>query len=698
MKSENLSKVRNIGIMAHIDAGKTTTTERILFYTGRVHKIGEVDEGSATMDWMEQERERGITITSAATTCYWNQHRINIIDTPGHVDFTAEVERSLRVLDGVVAVFCAVGGVEPQSETVWRQANKYHIPRIAFVNKMDRAGANFFNVLEMIENRLKAHPVAITLPIGTGELFTGVIDLITQQAVLYDGTSLGTQFFYAAIPDDLKDIAAQYRQKLIEEAANYDDVIFAKYLNAEEITAEELRNGLRKGTLENKIVPVLCGSAFRNKGVQRLLDAIINFLPSPFDVPPIEGINLKGTPVKRYPRAEDPLSALIFKIMTDQHVGRLCFIRIYSGAVNKGEVVYNPIAQKKERIGRLLLMHANKREDREILEAGEIGAVVGLKYSYTGHTICDPKNPVILESMEFPEPVIKISIEPKSKADSDNLINSMNKLAEEDPTFQISIDEETGQTLVSGMGELHLEILVERLVREFKVKAHIGKPQVSYRETVISSAQGEGRFIRQTGNKNQFAVVRLLIEPDQNAGDVRMENKIIPGTLPKEFIPAIEKGVRNSAKSGVLAGYPLQKIKIIIVGSEYRDEESTELAFEVAAAMAVEDALHKAEPALLEPIMALEVVVPDEYLGDVLNDLNIRRAEIVSMNKRSEANVIDAKVPLREMFGYATDLRSISQGRAVFTMKFSQFDYCEKKVQREIIQKTRGFIPEFLKN
>ncbi|MCK9482922.1 MAG: elongation factor G [Candidatus Marinimicrobia bacterium] len=684
--------------MAHIDAGKTTTTERILFYTGRVHKIGEVDEGSATMDWMEQERERGITITSAATTCYWNQHRINIIDTPGHVDFTAEVERSLRVLDGVVAVFCAVGGVEPQSETVWRQANKYHIPRIAFVNKMDRAGANFFNVLEMIENRLKAHPVAITLPIGTGELFTGVIDLITQQAVLYDGTSLGTQFFYAAIPDDLKDIAAQYRQKLIEEAANYDDVIFAKYLNAEEITAEELRNGLRKGTLENKIVPVLCGSAFRNKGVQRLLDAIINFLPSPFDVPPIEGINLKGTPVKRYPRAEDPLSALIFKIMTDQHVGRLCFIRIYSGAVNKGEVVYNPIAQKKERIGRLLLMHANKREDREILEAGEIGAVVGLKYSYTGHTICDPKNPVILESMEFPEPVIKISIEPKSKADSDNLINSMNKLAEEDPTFQISIDEETGQTLVSGMGELHLEILVERLVREFKVKAHIGKPQVSYRETVISSAQGEGRFIRQTGNKNQFAVVRLLIEPDQNAGDVRMENKIIPGTLPKEFIPAIEKGVRNSAKSGVLAGYPLQKIKIIIMGSEYRDEESTELAFEVAAAMAVEDALHKAEPALLEPIMALEVVVPDEYLGDVLNDLNIRRAEIVSMNKRSEANVIDAKVPLREMFGYATDLRSISQGRAVFTMKFSQFDYCEKKVQREIIQKTRGFIPEFLKN
>ncbi|MCK9244743.1 MAG: elongation factor G, partial [Candidatus Marinimicrobia bacterium] len=628
MKSENLSKVRNIGIMAHIDAGKTTTTERILFYTGRVHKIGEVDEGSATMDWMEQERERGITITSAATTCYWNQHRINIIDTPGHVDFTAEVERSLRVLDGVVAVFCAVGGVEPQSETVWRQANKYHIPRIAFVNKMDRAGANFFNVLEMIENRLKAHPVAISLPIGTGELFTGVIDLITQQAVLYDGTSLGTQFFYAAIPDDLKDIAAQYRQKLIEEAANYDDVIFAKYLNAEEITAEELRNGLRKGTLENKIVPVLCGSAFRNKGVQRLLDAIINFLPSPFDVPPIEGINLKGTPVKRYPRAEDPLSALIFKIMTDQHVGRLCFIRIYSGAVNKGEVVYNPIAQKKERIGRLLLMHANKREDREILEAGEIGAVVGLKYSYTGHTICDPKNPVILESMEFPEPVIKISIEPKSKADSDNLINSMNKLAEEDPTFQISIDEETGQTLVSGMGELHLEILVERLVREFKVKAHIGKPQVSYRETVISSAQGEGRFIRQTGNKNQFAVVRLLIEPDQNAGDVRMENKIIPGTLPKEFIPAIEKGVRNSAKSGVLAGYPLQKIKIIIVGSEYRDEESTELAFEVAAAMAVEDALHKAEPALLEPIMALEVVVPDEYLGDVLNDLNIRRAEI----------------------------------------------------------------------
>lgn len=684
--------------MAHIDAGKTTTTERILFYTGKVHKIGEVDEGSATMDWMEQERERGITITSAATTCYWNQHRINIIDTPGHVDFTAEVERSLRVLDGVVAIFCAVGGVEPQSETVWRQANKYHIPRIAFVNKMDRTGANFFNVLDMIESRLKAHPVAITLPMGAGELFTGVIDLITQQAILYDETSLGNKYYYAAIPEDLRDSAVQYRQKLIEEAANYDDMIFAKYLNNEEITAQELRHGLRQGALANKIVPVLCGSAFRNKGVQPLLDAIISYLPSPFDVPPIEGVNLKGTPIKRYPRPEDPLSALIFKIMTDQHVGRLCFIRIYSGMVSKGEMVYNPTIQKKERISRLLLMHANKREDCDILEAGEIGAVVGLKYSYTGHTLCDPKNPVILESMEFPEPVIKISIEPKSKADSENLINSLNKLAEEDPTFQISSDEETGQILVAGMGELHLEILIERLIREFKVKAHIGKPQVSYRETVISNAEGEGRFVRSTSNKSQFAVVRLIVESDRNINDVRIENRISSGTLPKEFLPAIEKGVRNRVKSGVLAGYPLQKIKIVITDSEYREEESTELAFEVAAAMAVEDALHKAEPALLEPIMSLEVVVPDDYLGDVLNDLNMRRAEIIGMNKRSDANVIDAEVPLREMFGYATDLRSISQGRAIFTMKFSQFDYCEKKVQREIIEKTRGFIPEFLKN
>ncbi|HPB00525.1 MAG TPA: elongation factor G [Candidatus Marinimicrobia bacterium] len=698
MKSENLSKVRNIGIMAHIDAGKTTTTERILFYTGKVYKIGEVNEGSATMDWMEQERERGITITSAATTCYWNQHRINIIDTPGHVDFTAEVERSLRVLDGVVAIFCAVGGVEPQSETVWRQADKYHIPRIAFVNKMDRTGADFFNVLDMIEKRLKAQPVAVTLPLGSGELFTGIIDLITQQAILYDDNSLGSQYYNIEIPKDLKDIATQYRQKLIEEVANFDDVVFAKYLNNEDITPQELQNGLRKGTLENKIVPVLCGSAFRNKGIQPLLDAIVNYLPSPFDMPPIEGVNLKGTPIKRYPRPDEPLSALIFKIMSDPHVGRLSFVRIYSGVISKGDMVFNSTVQKKERISRLLLMHANKREDREMLEAGEIGAIVGLKYSYTGHTLCDPKNPIILESMQFPEPVIKISIEPKSKADEENLINALNKLADEDPTFEISTDEETGQILIAGMGELHLEILVERLIREFNVKAHIGKPQVSYRETVVSVAEGEGRFIRQTGNKSQFAVVRLRIEPDSASNEVRIENRIVPGTLPKEFVPAIEKGIRNHVKSGVLAGYPLQKVRVIITGAEYREEESTELAFEVAAAMAFENALHKAELALLEPIMALEVVVTDEYLGDVLSDLNTRRANIINVNKRGDANVIDAEAPLREMFGYATDLRSISQGRAVFTMKFSQFDYCDKRVQREIIEKARGFVPEFLKN
>jgi len=698
VKSENLSKVRNIGIMAHIDAGKTTTTERILFYTGKIHKIGEVDEGSATMDWMEQERERGITITSAATTCYWNQHRINIIDTPGHVDFTAEVERSLRVLDGAVAIFCAVGGVEPQSETVWRQANKYHIPRIAFVNKMDRAGADFFNVLDMIEKRLKAQPVAINLPLGSGELFTGVIDLISQQAILYDDNSLGSQYYYTEVPKDLKNIATQYRQKLIEEVANFDDVVFAKFLNNEEITPQELRSGLRKGTLENKIIPVLCGSAFRNKGIQALLDAIVNYLPSPFDIPPVEGINLKGTPIKRYPCPEDPFSALIFKIMTDPHVGRLSFVRIYSGTVSKGEMIFNSTVQKKERIGRLLLMHANKREDRDMLSAGEIGAVVGLKYSYTGHTLCDPKNPIILESMKFPEPVIKISIEPRSKADEENLMNALNKLADEDPTFEISTDEETGQILVAGMGELHLEILVERLTREFNVKAHIGKPQVSYRETIVTTAEGEGRFVRQMGNKNQFAVVRLSVEPDPKSNEVRIENRIVPGTIPKEFFPAIEKGIRNHVKSGVLAGYPLQKIRVIVTGAEYREEESTELAFEVAAAMAFENALHKAEPALLEPIMTLEVVVMDEYLGDVLSDLNARRANIVGVNKRNDANIIDAEVPLREMFGYATDLRSISQGRAIFTMKFSQFDYCDTKVQREIIEKTRGFVPEFLKN
>ena len=698
MKVENLNKVRNIGIMAHIDAGKTTTTERILFYTGKIHRMGEVDDGSATMDWMEQERERGITITSAATTCFWNQHRINIIDTPGHVDFTAEVERALRVLDGAVAIFCAVGGVEPQSETVWKQADTYHIPRIAYVNKMDRAGADFQHVLKMITQRLKAKPIPITLPLGSGELFTGVIDLISRQTIIYDENTQGNKYYYSDVPNDLLPVVNEYHQRIIEEAANYDDQIFAKYLNGEEISAAELKQGLRRGTLQNKLVPVLCGSSYRNKGVQQLLDAIVDYLPSPFDVPPIEGVNLKGTTVKRYPRPEDPFSSLIFKIMSDPHVGRLSFIRVYSGQVGKGDMVFNSTLEKKERISRLLLMHANKREERESLSAGEIGAVVGLKSSFTGHTLCDSKHPIILESMHFPEPVISIAIEPKSKADSDLLIDSLNKLADEDPTFRIHQDEETGQTLVSGMGELHLEILVDRLVREFKVRAHIGKPQVSYRETILKPAQGEGRFIRKTGDKSHFAVVNLKIVPDSALNDVVVEHHLVDGRLPREFIPALVRGVRNRVRGGILAGYPIQKLRVTITDVTYKEDESTEMAFEIATVMALENALTNAQPAILEPIMTLEVVVPDEYLGEVLNDLNARRANISGMSKRSDANVVDATVPMREMFGYATQLRSLSQGRAVFSMHFSNYDYCDKKVQREIVEKTRGFIPEFLKN
>lgn len=698
MGMEDLSKVRNIGIMAHIDAGKTTTTERILFYTGRVHRMGEVDEGSATMDWMEQEKERGITITSAATTCFWNGHRINIIDTPGHVDFTAEVERSLRVLDGAVAIFCAVGGVEPQSETVWRQADKYRVPRIAFVNKMDRVGADYFNVLHMIASRLKAKPVTLTLPMGVGDTFSGVIDLIHRRSVIYDTASLGVQYFYGDIPAELQDQADEYYHKLLEEVVNYDEDLFAKYLNNEPITATEIKSAIRKGTLANAIIPVICGSAFRNKGIQLLLDAVVDYLPSPFDMPPIQGVNLKGTPVQRRPLLNDPFCGLVFKIQSDAHVGRLAYIRVYSGIIKRGDLLLNSTTDKKERINRLLLMHANKREEVESLAVGEIGAVVGLKATYTGHTLCDPKEPIILESMEFPEPVISIAIEPRSKADEENLINALNKLADEDPTFRIQQDEETGQMVVSGMGELHLEILVERLLREFKVRAHIGKPQVSYRETVLTSAEGEGKFHRITGNKLQSAGVKVTVQPAAELTEVAIENRLPGNTLPSELVRAIERSLINRSKSGVLAGYPLQKLRIVLTGVEYNPEEASEIAFEVAAADALEKALVKAEPAILEPIMNLEVVVPDEYLGDVLNDLNARRANIVNMGRRTDANVIDARVPLREMFGYATDLRSLSQGRALFTLKFDNYDYCERQVQREIIEKTRGFIPEFLKN
>jgi len=693
-----LSKVRNIGIMAHIDAGKTTTTERILYYTGRVHRMGEVHDGSATMDWMEQEKERGITITSAATTCYWHDHRINIIDTPGHVDFTAEVERSLRVLDGAVAIFCGVGGVEPQSETVWRQANKYHIPRLAFVNKMDRAGADFYNVLDMIRDRLKATPVAINLPLGSGELFNGIIDLVEMQGVIYDETALGGKFYPIEIPDDLKETAAEYRRQLLEEVANYDDVLMAKYLNNETISPAEIFSALRKGTLQNKIVPVLCGSAFKNKGVQPLLDAVVGFLPSPFDVPPVTGTNLKGNPVEREASIDAPYSALIFKIMTDSHVGRLAFARVYSGVIHKGDQVFNSVVQKKERVSRLLLMHSNKREDRDELSIGEIGAIVGLKYSYTGHTLCDSKNPIVLESMDFPEPVISITIEPKSQGDSEALEVSLKKLADEDPTFRISQDEETGQTIISGMGELHLDILIDRLFREFKVKAHVGKPQVAYRETVTRAAEAAGKFERQVGNKHHYAVVIVRVEPSENGQELIFEDHRSDDVIPKAFIPSIQKGIRNRLSSGLLAGYPTQKIKVSLLGGEYRDVDSTEMAFEIAGSMAVEEAVKKATPAVLEPIMALEVLVPDSYLGDVISDLNARRASIIGMNKRNESNIVDSQVPMKEVFGYATDLRSITQGRAAFTLKFSHYDVCDQTLQRYIIEKTKGFIPEFMEN
>jgi len=696
---EMLKNVRNIGIMAHIDAGKTTTTERILFYTGRLHRMGEVHEGSAAMDWMEQEKERGITITSAATTCYWEKHRINIIDTPGHVDFTAEVERSLRVLDGAIAIFCGVGGVEPQSETVWRQADKYQIPRIAFVNKMDRAGADFFNVLDMIRKRLNANPIAVNLPIGSGEMFTGVIDLVRFKSIIYDNSALGAKYYLGDVPEDLKETAQKYRDKMLEEAANYDDILFAKYLNGDVIEPKEIVQALRKGTLQNRIVPVLCGSAFKNKGVQPLLDAVINYLPSPFDVPPVKGVNLKGTEIERIADPEGPTAALIFKIMSDSHVGHLSFVRVYSGSIKKGTLVYNSTVGKKERVHRLLLMHANKREDRDELSSGEIGALVGLKHSFTGHTLCDPKNPIILESMVFPEPVISITIEPKSKADSENLKTALEKLSYEDPTFRMAEDEETGQMIISGMGELHLEILIERLLREYKVRAHVGKPQVSYRETVEESAWGHGVFDRKTGNKTQYAVIDIEISHDDSADHgVIIQNKISKLDIPLEFIPAVERGIQNSVKSGIIAGYPLHKIRIVLLGGEYRENESTELAYEVAASLALKDALQKAKPAILEPVMALEVSVPDTYLGDVLNDLNSRRTDIISVDKRKDINIIDGMIPLRESFGYATDLRSLSQGRAVFTIQFSSYEFCDKKIQQEIVEKTRGFIPEFLQN
>ncbi len=686
-----LEKLRNIGIMAHIDAGKTTTTERILFYTGRLHRMGEVHEGSATMDWMEQEKERGITITSAATTCFWSDYRINIIDTPGHVDFTAEVERSLRVLDGAVALFCAVGGVEPQSETVWRQADKYRVPRIAFVNKMDRIGADFYNVLEMIKVRLGARPVALQIPLGEGDLFTGLVDLVKMKAVVYDESSLGTTWIEQDIPRDLMDRAHEYYTHLVEAAAEFDDHLMEKYLEGKNIDEAELKAAIRKGTLENEIVPVLLGSAFKNKGIQRLLDAIIDYLPSPLDVPPVKGIDPRSEKeVIRKVSDDEPFTALAFKIMTDPYVGKLTYFRVYAGVVKAGSYVYNANSGKKERIGRLLQMHANHREDVQEVATGDIAAAVGLKFTRTGETLCAPNKPIILESMRFPEPVIAVAIEPKSKADQEKLSGALSKLSDEDPTFRVSTDEETGQTLVSGMGELHLEIIIDRLLREFKVGARIGKPQVAYKETITKAVKAEGKFIRQSGGKGQYGHVVIEMEPNEKGRGIEFENKIVGGVVPRDFIPAVKAGVEDGLKNGVIAGYPVVDVIVRLVDGSYHEVDSSEMAFRIAGSIAVKNALKQAEPILLEPIMEIEVVVPEEYMGDVIGDLNSRRGKISGILPRKDAQVISAYVPLSEMFGYATDLRSLTQGRAVYTMQFDHYDAMPQNIADEIKEKILG--------
>ena len=693
MKDIPLNRVRNIGIMAHIDAGKTTLTERILFYTGRTHRIGEVHEGGATMDWMEQEKERGITITSAATTTTWQDHRINIIDTPGHVDFTVEVERSLRVLDGSVAVFCAVGGVEPQSETVWRQADKYNVPRIAFVNKMDRVGSDFYNVLTMIKKRLGANPLPVVLPIGNGEMFTGIVDLLSMQAILYNESTLGARFESADVPQDMLEEAEKWRHHLIEETATYDEHLMEKYLEEKEITVDELKAAIRKGCLDNTFIPTFCGSAFKNKGVQRLLDAVIDFMPSPQDVDAINGLDPKDSDINlsREVNLDAPFSALAFKIVTDPYVGKLTYMRVYSGALNKGSYIYNPNANKRERISRILLMHANKREELDKVSAGEIVAAVGLKNTQTGHTLCDEKNPILLESMDFPEPVVEVSVEPASKADQESLSKALAKLGEEDPTFKVSINQETGQTIIAGMGELHLEILVDRLLREFNVQAYVGKPQVAYTEAITKRVEDvEMKFIRQSGGRGQYGHVVINVEPNEAGKGYHFDNKIVGGAIPREYIPSVKKGIEEAIKNGVVAGYPIEDVRVELIDGSYHDVDSSEMAFKIAGSMAIQEACRKAKPVLMEPIMKVEVIVPDEYLGDVMGDINSRRGNVQRMGQRKEAQVINAYVPLIKMFGYVTDLRSLTQGRAVFNMEFAEFKQVPASVEAEILEKIHG--------
>lgn len=686
-----LEKTRNIGIMAHIDAGKTTTTERILYYTGVTYKIGEVHEGTAVMDWMPQEQERGITITSAATTCSWKEHRINIIDTPGHVDFTIEVERSLRVLDGAVAVFDAVAGVEPQSETVWRQANKYGVPRIAFMNKMDRVGADFFMAMGTMVEKLGANPVAIQIPIGSEENFRGPIDLVKMRAYYFDDETLGAKYVEADIPEEYIVKAKEYREKLLEALADIDENIMEKYISGEEVSVDEIKAALRKGTIEMKFTPVLCGSAFKNKGIQLLLDAIIDYLPSPLDIPPVKGIRpLDGVEVERRASDDEPFTALAFKIMTDPFVGQLTFVRVYSGVLSAGSYVYNSTKGIKERIGRLLKMHANKREEIKEVRAGDIAAVVGLKNTLTGDTLCDENNPIILESIQFPEPVIAVAIEPKTKADQEKLSVSLSKLAQEDPSFKVSFDEETGQTIISGMGELHLEIIVDRLTREFKVGANVGKPQVAYKETIKGAAKVEGKFVRQSGGRGQYGHVWIEIEPLERGKGFEFVNKIVGGVIPKEFIPAVEKGIKEAMEGGVLAGYPVVDVRVTLIDGSYHEVDSSEMAFKIAGSMAFKEGAKKAQLVLLEPIMNVEVVTPEEYMGDVIGDINSRRGKIQSMEKRGGAQVIRAMIPLAEMFGYATDLRSRTQGRATYTMQFDHYEEVPKNIMDSIVAKVKG--------
>ena len=688
----SLKETRNIGIMAHIDAGKTTTTERILYYTGKLHRMGEVHEGGATMDWMEQEKERGITITSAATTCEWKDHRINIIDTPGHVDFTVEVERSLRVLDGAVALFCAVGGVEPQSETVWRQANKYNVPRIAFVNKMDRTGADFENAVNQMKERLKANAVPVQIPIGEGEMFKGVVDLISNKAIIWHDETQGMTWDEIDIPHDLENAARHWRINLLEAVAEHNDELLMKYLEGETITEEEMKDVVREATLSLDITPVFCGSAFKNKGVQRLLDAVLEFLPSPLDVPAITGVHPRTDEVLTRPSDPDgPFSAIAFKVMTDPYVGKLTFFRVYSGKLEKGSQILNATSGKKERIGRILFMHADSREDVDSVRAGDIAAGVGVKQVHTGDTFCDADHPVILEKMEFPEPVIRIAIEPKTKADSDKLGNGLQKLAEEDPTFKVNVDHETGQTIIAGMGELHLEIIVDRLKREFKVEANVGKPQVSYRESIGKTVYKRYTHKKQSGGRGQFAEVWVEIGPsDEQEAGLEFIDDIKGGSIPREFIPSVEKGIKDSMLQGPLAGYPIEGIKARLYDGKFHNVDSDQLSFEIAGRMAFREAARAANPALMEPIMSVEVVTPEEYMGDVIGDLNSRRGRIESMTPRQDAQVIKAHVPLSSMFGYSTDMRSITQGRAIYSMQFDHYAEVPKSVADEVIAAAKG--------